>query len=346
MKESENYKGKDLENFNELSNPFKPAEVREVQKMSLEWMDRFRGAVLGLAVGDCMGVPLEFKSPGTFEPVTEMVGGGSFSLKPGEWTDDTSLALCLAESLAVSNGFDAEDQMKRYSRWYTEGRLSVTGECFDIGNTTRYALHSFEKTGNPYSGPSNERSAGNGSIMRLAPVPIFFNSDPHSAVERSGDSSRTTHGNQLAVDACRYMGGIIYGALNGATKDEILSELYSPVPGYWDMNPMAEEIDEVASGSFKRKNPPKIRGTGYVVRSLEAALWAFNRSSSFEEGCLMAVNLGDDADTTGAVYGQIAGTYYGESGIPIRWVQGLKSFDTINSIIEKLLEASKINASI
>jgi ADP-ribosylglycohydrolase len=309
--------------------------------MDLEIVDRFRGAVIGLAVGDCMGVPLEFKAPGTFEPVNEMVGGGCFGLKPGEWTDDTSLALCLAESLAVSGGFDPVDQMKRYSLWYRDGRLSVTGECFDIGNTTRHALHSFERTGEPYSGPSNERSAGNGSIMRLAPVPLFFSFDPYLAVERSGDSSRTTHGNQLAVDACRYMGGIIHGALNGTTKEEILSEFYSPIPGYWDDNPMVNEIAEVASGSFKVKNPPEIMGTGYVVRSLEAALWAFARSSSFEEGCLMAVNLGDDADTTGAVYGQIAGAYYGESGIPRRWVGGLAGFETIKCILEKLLETSE-----
>lgn len=309
--------------------------------MDLNMVDRFRGAVIGLAVGDCMGVPLEFKAPGTFEPVTEMVGGGCFGLKPGEWTDDTSLALCLAESLAVSGRFDPVDQMKRYNRWYSEGRLSVTGECFDIGNTTRYALHSFERTGEPYSGPSNERSAGNGSIMRLAPVPIFFSWDPYLAVERSGDSSRTTHGNQLAVDACRYMGGILYGALNGAAKDEILSEGYSPIPGYWDDNPLVDEIAEVAAGSFKVKNPPEIKGRGYAVSSLEAALWAFARSSSFEEGCLMAVNLGDDADTTGAVYGQIAGAYYGESGIPKRWVGGLAQFETINCILEKLMEASE-----
>ena len=309
--------------------------------MDLNMVDRFRGAVIGLAVGDCMGVPLEFKTPGTFEPVDEMVGGGCFGLKPGEWTDDTSLALCLAESLAVSGGFDPVDQMTRYNRWYSEGRLSVTGECFDIGNTTRYALHSFERTGEPYSGPSNERSAGNGSIMRLAPVPIFFSWDPYLAVERSGDSSRTTHGNQLAVDACRYMGGIIHGALNGATKDEILSEGYSPIPGYWDDNPLVDEIAEVAAGSFKVKNPPEIKGKGYVVSSLEAALWAFARSNSFEEGCLMAVNLGDDADTTGAVYGQIAGAYYGESEIPTRWVDNLAKFETINCILEKLMEASE-----
>jgi hypothetical protein len=137
------------------------------------------------------------------------------------------------------------------------------------------------------------------------------------------------------------MGGIIHGALNGATKDEILSEGYSPIPGYWDDNPLVDEIAEVAAGSFKVKNPPEIKGKGYVVSSLEAALWAFARSNSFEEGCLMAVNLGDDADTTGAVYGQIAGAYYGESEIPTRWVDNLAKFETINCILEKLMEASE-----
>ena len=112
-------------------------------------LDRYRGSILGLAVGDALGAPVEFKRPGSFEPVTDMSSGGAFSLRPGQWTDDTSLALCLSESLVETNGFDLIDQLDRYVRWYREGHLSSTGECFDIGNTTKMALTRYEATKDP-----------------------------------------------------------------------------------------------------------------------------------------------------------------------------------------------------
>lgn len=307
---------------------------------SAEITDKFHGTIIGLVVGDCMGVPLDFTDPGTFQPVNDMIGGGPFNLDPGMWTDDTSMALCLAESLIISRKFDPADQLRRYLRWYKEGHLSVNGECFDIGNTTQEALMKFWDTGEPYPGPDHELSAGNGSLMRLAPVPLFFRSDPLLAIHYSGLSSRTTHNHPLAVDACRYMGSLLVGAVNGAVKEELLSPRYSPVPGYWEEHPLQGEIDEVAIGSFKEREPPQIRGRGYVVKSLEAALWAFYKSKNFKDGCLLAVNLGEDADTTGAIYGQLAGAYYGKSGIPIRWIDKLKKADLIKSIIQRLLEVS------
>ena len=300
--------------------------------------DRFQGAIIGLAVGDAMGVPLEFTDPGTFQPVKDMIGGGPFNLDPGMWTDDTSMALCLAESFIKTRDLDPVDQMQRYLCWYQEGHLSVTNECFDIGNTTRQALMKFAETGEPYPGPDHEYSAGNGSLMRLAPVPLFYMSQPLKALEMSGKSSRTTHNHPLAMDACRYMGGLIHGALMGKSKDEILSPHYSPVPGYWDEKPLLKEINVVAGGSFKDKEPPEIRGRGFVVKSLEAALWAFYKSDTFEEGCLLAVNLGEDADTTGAIYGQLAGAYYGKSGIPQKWIKSLKKLDLIEFIIDRLFK--------
>ena len=303
-------------------------------------INRARGSLIGLAVGDALGVPLEFKSPETFEPVKDMIGGGSFSLKPGEWTDDTSMALCLAESLIEKQGFDPVDQLERYTRWYREGHLSVNGKCFDIGDTTKEALHKFEQTHNPCCGPTYERSAGNGSIMRLAPVPIFYFSTPEDAINNAGESSRTTHAHILTVDACRYMAGIIVGVIMGHSKEKILSCRYGPISGCWDAHDLAPEIDKIACGSFKHKNPPEIEGKGYVIKSLEAALWAFYNSGNFEEGALMAVNLGDDADTTGAVYGQIAGAYYGEKGIPAAWKNKLVKYDLIQSFADKLVKFS------
>jgi len=311
-----------------------------LEQIREEIVDRFYGPLIGLAVGDAMGAPLEFKPPGSFEPVNDMMGDGPHHLEPGEWTDDTSMALCLAESLIETGKFDPVDQLSRYLLWYRNGYLSVNDKCFDIGNTTKEALLIFEETGEPYPGPENEYSAGNGSLMRLAPVPLFYMFNPKDAIEMSGKSSRTTHNHPLAVDACRYMGGLIQGALIGTSKDELLSKRYSPVEGYWDGKPLETKIDEVAYGSFKELEPPEIRGRGFVVKSLEAALWAFYKTDSFEDGCLLAVNLGEDADTTGAIYGQLAGAYYGVSNIPEKWTKKLVKIEIIESITEGLLKVS------
>src|SRR5260370_12038562 len=248
-----------------------------------------------------------------------MVGGGAFRLAWGEWTDESSMALCLAESLIEKRCFDPVDQLERYTRWARHGHLSSNGRVFDIGNTAREALGRFATTRQPYCGSSEPDTAGNGSLMRLAPVPLRYARKPEEAIERAGESSRTTHAARTAVDACRYMGALIVGALSGVAKNELLSAHYCPVDAYWEKYPLAPEIDEIAAGSFRRKDPPDIAGTGYVVRSLEAALWAFSRSDSFRSGCLLAVNLGNDADTTGAIFGQLAGAYYGEEGIPPTW---------------------------
>lgn len=316
-------------------------EVNYLNRACMEKISRYRGSLLGLAAGDALGTALEFKAPGSFKPIKDMVGGDPFHLKPGQWTDDTSMVLCLAESLIEKKGFDPVDQLERYLRWYREGYLSSTGECFDIGGTVKSALLRFEKTREPYCGSTDSYSAGNGSIMRLAPVPMFYCKKPQEAIERSGESSRTTHGTAAAIDACRYLGALIVGALNGVEKEELLSDHYSPIPGYWSSKPLMKDITKIASGSFKCKNPPEIKGTGYVVDSLEAAIWAFYQSNSFEEGCLVAVNLGDDADTTGAVYGQLAGAYYGEEAIPRRWRSKLAHRKLIKSSADRLFQLSR-----
>ena len=297
---------------------------------------KFRGALVGLAVGDAVGTTLEFRSPGSFENIDDMVGGGPFNLAVGEWTDDTSMALCLAESLIERRGFDLVDQLERYTRWARHGHLSSNGRVFDIGNTVRAALAKFARTHEPFCGSTDPWSAGNGSLMRLAPVPLFYIENPVEAMNLSGESSRTTHGAASAIDACRYFGGLIVGAALGTSKEELLSDRYSPVREYWQSNTLVPEINEIASGSFKRLQPPEIEGSGHVVRCLEAALWAFYRSDSFREGCLRAVNLGNDADTTGAVYGQIAGAYYGEDQIPAEWRRRLARSELIGSLADGL----------
>jgi ADP-ribosylglycohydrolase len=308
--------------------------------MTLE--DRARGALLGLAAGDALGTTLEFAPPGTFDPIADMVGGGPFGLQPGQWTDDTSMALCLAESLIECGGFDPVDQLQRYVRWYRDGHHSSTGRCFDIGMTVRDALQVFERYGRPWSGSTDPRTAGNGSLMRLAPVPLFFHRDPRAAIEHAAASSRTTHGAPEAVDACRYYAGLIVGAIQRRSKAELLAPLFTPVEGVWDEEPLAPAIADVASGSFRSRNPPEIEGSGYVVKSMEAALWAFARSETFEEGALLAVNLGRDADTTAAIYGQLAGAYHGVAAIPSGWRDRLTSRDLLERYADLLASCADV----
>jgi ADP-ribosyl-[dinitrogen reductase] hydrolase len=301
------------------------------EKENMKNPDRYRGCLLGLAVGDAIGTTVEFQPRGTFPPVTDMIGGGAFNLKPGQWTDDTSMALCLAESLVEKDGFDALDQMARYLNWYQNGYLSSTGKCFDIGNATRQALERFKTTGKPMSGSTHPSSAGNGSLMRLAPIPMFFAPNKTKARLYAGKSSRTTHAARECVEACMLFAEILVSALAGMDKETILFE--SSVSGI-----ASEKIIALAKGEYKDKTAQHIRGNGYVVDALEAALWCFWTADTFSEAVLLAANLGDDADTTAAICGQVAGAYYGHSGIPVPWLKKLYMCEEIVILADKLAE--------
>jgi ADP-ribosyl-[dinitrogen reductase] hydrolase len=291
--------------------------------------DRFRGCLIGLAVGDAVGTTVEFRDRGSFEPLTDMVGGGPFGLEPGQWTDDTSMALCLATSLVEHSGFDAQDQMCRYCAWFQKGYLSSNGRCFDIGITTRQALRKFLADANAMAGSDDPMSAGNGSIMRLAPVPMFFASRLDEAIHFAAESSRTTHGAHECLDACRLLAAILVATLNGSEKP---AALFDSLPE----SVMAESIQRIGRGEYRDKSEAEIRGSGYVVQSLEAALWCFWTTSDFESAILKAANLGDDADTTAAICGQVAGAYYGDSGIPAHWRDRLAHGAMIADLADRL----------
>jgi ADP-ribosyl-[dinitrogen reductase] hydrolase len=279
-------------------------------------------------VGDAVGTTVEFQPRGSFAPLADMTGGGPFHLGAGQWTDDTSMALCLAESLVEKNGFEPKDQMDRYWRWYTEGYYSSTGRCFDIGGTVRAALEKYHETGDPFSGSTSPRAAGNGSLMRLAPVPMFYFPDLEKTIYFAGESSRTTHGALECIEACQLLAEMLFRAFSGASKNEVLFNSVAQLS--------APKIIEIARGGYTQKSLAEIRGTGYVVASLEAALWCFFHSNTFEEAILQAANLGDDADTTAAVCGQIAGAYYGEAGIPVNWLDKLFMRAEIADLADKL----------
>ena len=297
--------------------------------------DRFLGCLLGLAVGDAVGTTLEFRPRGSFTPITDMLGGGPFRLEPGQWTDDTSMALCLASSLVEKGGFDPSDQMHRYVKWHEEGYWSVTGRCFDIGGTTSRALVRFKRTGDPFAGSSDPHSAGNGSIMRLAPVPMCFARDLGQAVRHSAESSRTTHGAEECIDACRFFGAMLVRALTGATKEDVLTADAKGFSG-------AAKIVDIARGAYRSKAERAIIGSGYVAESLEAALWCFDETDSYDAAVLRAANLGDDADTTAAVCGQVAGAFYGVQGIRPAWLEKLAMRAEIEDLASKLFECSTL----
>jgi len=296
-------------------------------------LGRFRGCLLGLAVGDAVGTTVEFAPRGSFRPLTDMIGGGPFQLEPGQWTDDTSMALCLATSLIVRQGFDPIDQMNRYCRWWQLGYLSSNGTCFDIGSTVGAALRHYQATGDPFSGSTDPYAAGNGSLMRLAPIPMFYHPDRARIRHYSAESSRTTHGARECIDACRLFGEMLARAFDGATKTEIL---------FWHEAAELESdaLQAIAGGDYRDKTADDISGSGYVVHCLEAALWCFLTTESFAAAILQAANLGQDADTTAAVCGQIAGAYYGESGIPPLWLDRLTMREEIETLAEALRSAT------
>ena len=299
-------------------------------------IDRYRGSLIGLAVGDALGASVEFSNPFTMKKVSDMQSGGTFGLPAGKWTDDTSLALCLSLSLIEKNGFDAYDQMTKYSKWYYDGYMSSIGRAFDIGGSTRKSIEKFVRTHEPYAGSCEPNCAGNGSIMRLTPIPLFYINDLKEVIHYSGESSKTTHPTAEAVDACKYLGTLIALAARGASKEEIL------VSSKFQDN-ISPAIVKIAQGSFKEKEPPEIKGTGYVVESLEAALWAFYKTDNFKDAVLAAVNLGNDADTTAAVCGQLAGAYYGIEDIPKKWLNVIAMREEILKIADKLYKLAEKN---
>ena len=295
----------------------------------MDTVDRYRGCLLGLACGDAVGTTVEFCARGRFAPVTDMVGGGPFGLVAGEWTDDTSMALCLATSLIHRQGTDLRDQISRYVNWWQHGYLSATGECFDIGVTVRSALNRFLANGDPQAGSTDPQTAGNGSLMRLAPVAMWFAPDVDAVRANARLSSLTTHAAPEALDCCELYAELLARALAGAPRDGLLR---APAPAG-----ASARVREIAEGGYLGKTVDQVRGSGYVVDALEAALWCFATTQSFEEAVLAAANLGDDADTTAAIVGQIAGAHHGVDGIPPGWLAKLSMRDDIDGLARALL---------
>ena len=302
--------------------------------MDAGWQDRARGTLIGLAVGDALGTTLEFEARDAHPLHTEMTGGGPFGLEPGIWTDDTSMALALADSLLARGGLDAADLQGRFGRWMEHGEYSPTGTCFDIGVTTRQALDRYRRTGDPFDGPTGEDTAGNGSLMRLAPAVLYALGDPAACRTLATEQSRTTHGAPQAVQACAFFADLLRRAIGGEAKESLLTGQD------WDGHPA---VQVVAAGSWRGKARAAMRSSGYVIHTLEAALWSVAETDSFEAALVLAVNLADDADTVGAVTGQLAGAIYGMDAIPARWLENLAWRERLVDAADALAKASGLD---
>lgn len=289
--------------------------------------DKAIGAFLGLAVGDALGATLEFSQRDSHKHHTEMTGGGPFNLAPGVWTDDTSMAVAMADSLLIKKYFDATDIMNRFMQWRIHGMYSPTHSCFDIGTTTAQAMDRFAADGHPYAGVPDASQAGNGALMRLAPVALASARDPKLARALAGASSALTHGAPESIDACKFFATLLCEAMGGRSKRDVIG--VRPWQG-------ERKVIALAQGGWRDKTRDQVRSSGYVIDTLEAALWSVHTTNSFEEALVKAVNLGDDADTVGAVTGQLAGAIYGASSIPQRWLKKLAWRGHITEMADQL----------
>ena len=287
--------------------------------------DRLYGSFLGLAVGDAVGTTVEFRTRDTFEPVTDMVGKGPFNLPAGYFTDDTSMALCLAESLIENPLLDCDDLLGRFSNWYRNGVNSPTGRCFDIGTTTRSAIVNWEKTGSKVNN-TGPWDAGNGSIMRLAPVAIKYHHDEAMACLLAVTQGSTTHGSQECMHSCELLTRVLIRAFAATDKNEVFNV---EVKDYW-----TDSVKDMLTALDVSRD--EVKSSGYVIHTLHAALWCFKNTDNFRDAILLATNLGEDADTVAAVTGQIAGAFYGKSGIPSDWLNKLYEAERFIELVDKL----------
>ena len=277
--------------------------------------DRVAGGFIGLAIGDALGAPVEFCRRNTFEKVTGYREGGKFNLPAGAWTDDTAMAICLAQSLIEQNKLDQTDLLNRFCHWAEHGENTSTGVCVGIGQNTLRVLGDYRRTGSLEAKPFGAKNDGNGSLMRLFPAIAAAYPNKELAVGISKEQSKVTHASIIAEESCAYAADLILDLLSGSKLSDAIGQINK-----------AEWCDPISSAlemELTDFSEVGIRSTGYVVDTLQASIWAALNSNSFEEAVLKAVNLGDDADTVGAVTGQIAGSIYGYSNISSHLKSGL-----------------------
>lgn len=302
--------------------------------------------LMGVCVGDALGVPVEFNSRSDCQekPITTMVGYGTYHQPAGTWSDDSSLTFCLAESLC--NGYNLHEIAKAFCKWMYEGYWTPYGNAFDIGGTTYRAISRLREGVEPIAaGGTDIRDNGNGSLMRILPLAYGYNSlEFPELIKRVHDCSRLTHGHPRSQMACGIYISIAVGLLQGMDIKTAYIEGLKAVEAIYTKPPFKSELPEfkrVWTGEIESLPEKAIASDGYVVHTLEASLWCLLKTSSYAEAVLTAVNLGSDTDTTGAVTGGLGGIYYGFEQIPSEWVEAIARREDIIDLANRLAKATE-----
>lgn len=293
------------------------------------WRDLFRGALVGGAIGDALGVTNERTDITTKHHITDLVGGGLFALPAGWWSDDTSGMLCVVKSMILQHGFDAHDLAQQMVACWQNGDLTCGGRTYDIGNVTMMALYQYMVTNNPYSNITTDHAAGPGSLVRVAPVGLFFADNPAMVCEFARDVSRITHASPIAIDACRIVAIMTARTLYCRDKKDLFAQ-------YWPCISHDAVVQSVLSGTYTHTHKQAINGS-FVLESLDMVLWSLWHHHDFASGVLALANMAGMPGASCTVYGQIAGAFYGESAIPLHWRQKLARYHEIGWYADTLL---------
>lgn len=294
---------------------------------------RFTGALLGLAVGDALAAATQFRKPGSFTPVGDLLGGGPFDLPRGAWSDDTAMALCVADSYLERSGFDPVDQVERFARWQRDGYLSATGQCVGITAGVARALGAARWRRQRFPGSHDPTQLDPEVLTRIAPAVMFHFNDIGAAVEAAANVARTTCQAPLALDACRVLATALHAAFGGLDKPGILNAVRQVGEG----GSLRPEVAVIAAGGYSDalKAPADAPSTALDV--LRFALAAFEATATLRDGVLLCANRGRDSDVQAAAHGQLAGAHYGAAAIPAAWRGSLVKQDLIVDYADRLL---------
>jgi ADP-ribosylglycohydrolase len=301
--------------------------------------ERYQGAMLGLAIGDALAAATQFRRPGSFTPVGDMLGGGPFDLPRGAWSDDTAMALCLADSLAATDRFDPKDQVERYQQWQSDGYLSATGLCLGITAATAKALAAARWRRLVYAGSHDPAQLDPEPLSRVAPAVLHAFDNSGLAIEQAINAARATSQAPIVLDACRLLGAMLVAALRGEPRERVVT----PSPALLGSKTMKPEVAAIVAAAPEPPGTPDKRGHGAdVVAALRIARWALASTTSFRAGALAAVNVGGHSDVIGAVYGQLAGAHYGVNAIPRNWRAALAHAGLIETLADRLLASALV----
>ncbi|WP_052343566.1 ADP-ribosylglycohydrolase family protein [Bacillus massiliigorillae] len=311
--------------------------------MTTNTLYQIKSALFGLCVGDALGVPVEFLNRGTFPKVTNMKGYGTHNKPPGTWSDDSSMTLCTMESLC--NGYNIEDMKQKFCQWMYEGYWTHDGiHAFDIGITTSNVLSQIRKGVAPKeSGERDEYSNGNGSLMRILPLAFYVknltNKEKFTAVE---EVSGITHAHIRSKIACSIYIEIALNIMNGQSIIQAYNSMKSVILNHYFNRENEKELlnfTRILQEDISRLSINEITSTGYVISTLEAAIWCLLTTGTYEDAVVKAVNLGQDTDTVGAVTGGLAGLHYGLTNIPSEWLQVIARKKDIEELCEQFSES-------